>query len=408
VLGDDPRMPKGADIIRVLPPSRVVRPRFRASRARESRQNTNYDGPLRHPAIRSSKLNGRCLDDSPARRLHRPWLMLLWTIAYFVAGLGLLRLWPVLRPLGSMFGQPRAILQLRESAVQVRVLEEMLASGLVPPKTEWGKIRTFPAPWNRILSDSLRDLREQGAPVLPTLSRVRKTLQEQVEFLLESRVRSAQALHQAALAVSLIPAFAGVLHFTLPGVREAGGAFVLLALFSFLLSSLAFISILTLAERARYGNLRPENREWWSLIHSTMERILALIASGSPPDLAWRKALEELYRCDPSLAHAWGTQVWEPFGELPLPAEGDCARLILGLGVEMRRSIQTSLIEGRGCLDRLESIHSACLTELRMTVKRELELLPNRCLKPLFLFVLPGVVLLLAGGLWISMKDSPW
>ncbi len=333
--------------------------------------------------------------------------LLLWILIYGLSGLGLVRLWPVLRQLGSVFGQPRAVLRLRESAVQLRVLEEMLTSGIIPPETEWRKISGFPDPWNRVLKDSLRELREQGAPVLPTLARVRRTLQEQAEFLLESRVRSAQALHQAALAVSLVPGFGLVLHFSLPGVREAGGTFALLALVSFLLASLAFFSILSSADRARYGNLRPEHREWWVLIHSTMERILALISSGSPPDLAWRRALEELYRSDRSLAHAWGTQVWDPFGEAGAPAGNDCKRLILGLGVEMRRSIQTSLIEGRGCLDRLESIHSACLTELRMTVRRELELLPNRCLKPLFLFVLPGVMLLLAGGLWISMKDAP-
>jgi hypothetical protein len=116
-------------------------------------------------------------------------------------------------------------------------------------------------------------------------------------------------------------------------------------------------------------------------------------------------AMQELMNSDVSLARNWGAQVWDPFEPMERSGDSECERLMVILGVEMRRGIQTSLIEGRGCLNRLESIHRSTFAELKVKVQTELNLLPNRCLKPLFIFVLPGVMMLLCGSLWLSFQE---
>lgn len=315
---------------------------------------------------------------------------------------------PGVRKILSAFSERGKIDALRTAAARVRLLQEILESGMTPEEEEWRELDRFPAPWNRILGSSIRELRSRGSPLLPTLRRFRAALLEQVEWILEAGVKSAQALSQAVLSVGLIPAFSLVLFSLLPGLKEAGREFFVLVFFSMMLSSLAYLWILNLADRARFGGLPRERRQWWISIHAVLERIFALIAAGEPPDQAWRIALEELFIADPELARVWGAQIWDPFDGAPGETASDCERLISGLGRDLRRAIQVSLLEGRGCADRLESIRSAAFLELRSRVQRELSLLPNACLKPLFLFVFPGVMFLLAGSLWISLRQGGW
>ncbi|NDG83556.1 MAG: hypothetical protein EBX52_00785 [Proteobacteria bacterium] len=332
---------------------------------------------------------------------------MLWVLTWIFAVCGVLQLIPfVRRGAWSGLSPAREAGELRSAAIRLRVIEEMLLAGTVPAESEWRTLDAFPAPWNLILISAISELREQGAPVLPTLARIRRMLQDEAGFLLDAGVKVAPALSQAVLALALIPVFGGILFATLPGIREAGVRFGLLLLFSFLLSSFAFLRILVLAERARFGAVSPVRRAWWVLIPSTMERILSLISSGRPPDLAWRIAISGLHLQCPSLAGIWGVQVWDPFQSPVAGPASECERIMMGLGGELRRSIQTSLIEGRTCLERIESIHCSGLIELRSLVRKELDLLPNRCLGPLFLFVLPAVAILLCGCVWLSFPGA--
>jgi len=172
-----------------------------------------------------------------------------------------------------------------------------------------------------------------------------------------------------------------------------------------LLSGAAFLWVLAEADRARFGGLSGKKRAWLISVPATLESIFALISVGRPPDLAWGMAIEGLALRDPDLAREWGAGVWEPFPkreESPRNTEG----LILLLGMEIRRNIQTSLIEGRGCLDRLESVSRSHQTNLRLRILKELNLLPGRSLKPLFLLVLPGFGLLILGSLEIAFPGA--
>ena len=316
---------------------------------------------------------------------------------------GLVELKPLKVRLQLFFGQNRAVLELRRAIYELKLLQEMLESGMVPEAKQWEKIKSFPQPWGESLFASLMELRNQGAPVLPSLFRMQRTLEEQTELIQEAKVKSSQAFGQAILGMALVPIFSFVLYELLPGMEEAGKEFFLLSLFSLLLSSVAFIWMMSMADQARFGNIRSENRKWLVTVNSTLERVLALISTGLPADLAWRKSIEELAIFDKKLAQAWKSQVWDSDFSIKT-TDNECEQLILGLGVEVRKSIQTSLIEGHGCLDRIESIHRAFLLDLKMRIGRELNLLPNRCLKPLFIFVLPAVMTLMIGSFAISLQ----
>ncbi len=330
--------------------------------------------------------------------------MVLWIAAYLSLYFGLQELRPLWLKLKHFLGQNRAIIELRESVYHLKLLQELLESGMVPEAKEWKKVDTFPKPWGGVLTASLTELRSQGAPVLPSLIRMQKTLEEQIEFILESKVKSSQAFGQAAMGMILVPVFSLILYLLLPGIQDSKRAFFLLVLGSFLLSSVAFIWMMNLADRARFGNMPTENRKWLVSANASLERVLALISTGLPPDLAWRKAMEELAVHDPLLVGEWKAQVWDPDFRLASQTGNECERLILQLGIEVRRSIQTSLIEGRACLDRIESIHQSFLIDLKSRISKELNLLPNRCLKPLFIFVLPSVMILMMGSFAICFS----
>jgi len=107
---------------------------------------------------------------------------------------------------------------------------------------------------------------------------------------------------------------------------------------------------------------------------------------------------------DGELLNGWGIQLWEKIDFNQKLARCPVEETILQFGFEMRRAIQQSIVEGMGVLDRLESIQRNFQVDLKMKVSRELQLLPNHCLKPLFVLVFPSVMLLLFGSLGISFS----
>ena len=330
--------------------------------------------------------------------------MTLWCLTYFCLFLGLAELKPLRNLLRSHFSQSQQIVELRRSAHHLKLIQEMLESGLVPDAETWKKIESFPAPWGKSLLKSLQELRGHGASILPTLIRIQKTIEEQAELIQEGKVKSAQAFGQALLGLVLVPGFGVLLYLLLPELSQSLGEFLLLMLFSMTLSSIAWVWMVSMVEQARFGNMKTENRTWILGVNVALERLLALISTGSPPDLAWRKTIDEMALYDPTLAKEWKSQIWDIEFSVQTNVQSECERLALSLGTELRRHIQTSLIEGRSCMDRIESLHRSFLLDLRMKIGHELTLLPNRTLKPLFILVLPSVMLLLGGSLFLCMK----
>jgi len=63
-------------------------------------------------------------------------------------------------------------------------------------------------------------------------------------------------------------------------------------------------------------------------------------------------------------------------------------------------------MEGRPCVEKVEGILSALSLEMKSHVERELALLSTRALKPLFVFVAPGLLSILIYGIWLVLVET--
>ncbi len=284
-------------------------------------------------------------------------------------------------------------------------IEDCFESGLVPTDEQWERLGHLPAPWGRLSSLSLIELRRNGAPVLPTLKRFRALALQNQADLGEAQGRSAQAIMQAGFSVALVPIFGSVLFLILPGVSAHPWLWLIAGVVSIGLSLAGAFWMLKMADTARWGGLAHEKRAWVLAAQCGGERFLSLVRSGSPPDLAWNETLSLLRDQAPPLALMWGNSLWEGAAASRPGREGLCEKSIAQAGASLKRGIQVSLMEGRSCVERVESVLIALREDLRSHVSRELSLLATRALKPLFIFVAPSLIGLLIFGLWITAME---
>ncbi len=328
-----------------------------------------------------------------------------WGLGLWVIQRSLSDLTPFLERIFNGWKWGEQARELRSAASVLKTLSETLEGGIAPEPEDWDRIRTFPAPWGVLIASGVRDLRDSGSAVLPTLKRMEETLLVQAEGMMEARARTTQAFGQALTGMGLVPLFGLTLHEMMPGISTNGSGFLLLIAGGSVYASFSAVWILNLAEEARYGGLPVAQRQWLLSVPAALERMLSLIAGGLPPDLAWRKQHEELSFRDPSLAALWGSEVWQSGMRDPGTGGESVADLVFGVGKEVKKTIQLALLEGRSCLDRIESISRSHQHDVRLKIRERLEVLPNRCLPPLFLFVLPPVFVLLAVALLHAIRE---
>jgi hypothetical protein len=144
--------------------------------------------------------------------------------------------------------------------------------------------------------------------------------------------------------------------------------------------------IVAMAEHARRAGRSKKEESLRVIAVLALERIIALIRSGLPPDLAWSQTLATTG--NELLAEFWGGVFWS--AKTPTSSS-----VLEEWGQAIRHAIQVSTMQGQSCLDRLEALQREAAIEARASVKRELALLPGRALRPLFLLVMPSVLALL-------------
>lgn len=286
-------------------------------------------------------------------------------------------------------------------------LEETLASGLVPSDSRWLRLKTLEAPWNRLSYDCLSQLRSEGAAVVPTLKRFRELARKHFESLNEARARSAQALAQAAVCGSMAPFFAFLLRVLLPEVEAAGIVWWFATGAAAVLGLLSGFWIWKMAESARWGGLAVSEQSWMldGLVFG--ERLLALLRLGRSPDRAWTESIVLL---PAELLASWGADPWNPPRAEKKPVIGGSAanlrEALLRSGAAYKKAIQASLWDGQPCAERIESVIDGLRAETRSFQERELQMLPTRALKPLFLLTAPGLLALLGFALFLSVAAA--
>jgi hypothetical protein len=172
---------------------------------------------------------------------------------------------------------------------------------------------------------------------------------------------------------------------------------------AFCLSGLGALWLLSMAEQARWGGLRVSVRPWALEGAVAGERFISLLRAGLPPDLAWARVCEGIRVRAPGLAEVWGHQLFGGVPDSPEATQGD---LFTDCGVSIRRSVQTSVMEGRPCSERIEQVVESFRRQWRDQVDRELSLLGTRALKPLFACVAPSLLGLLAFGMALAWDQA--
>jgi len=312
--------------------------------------------------------------------------------------------------LNGGFGLGRQRLEIQRVHQALQEIEELLGAGMLPSRENWERLQKLPAPWGSLAHDSLQELRSSGSAVLPTLRRLKDLAAGQIRALADARARASQAFAQALACTLLIPLFAGVLYWLLPGVNDYPWIWVSLCVLALLIAGVGALWLLSMAQDARWAGLPRASRSWILASQCAGERFLALVRAGTPADLAWGKAIELLSREAPSLALIWGHSVWKS-APLPLPLDegsvaNPAARLFVETGESLRRAVQVSLMEGRPCSERVEAALSSLSHEIKARVEAELTLLSTRALKPLFLCVAPGIFILLGAGFFLCLLAS--
>ncbi len=332
--------------------------------------------------------------------------MTLWILAFLFFLSSIPQFRPLFEKIRGHFLQQKVLDSNNLVIAHLRFLKESLESGLVPTREEWMRTETLPKPWGELFSASIQELRSCGAPILPTLERMIQGMEEETALLLESKMRSAQAFSQVLLSTLLIPMFAILLYFLLPELNRNLGLFLTLVSVSLMLGVGAFYWMLQMMEGARYGNVSFHRRGWILSSRIFFEHLMGEISGGHPPDIAWSRVVASTVFNEGDLLQGWGIQIWEKIEFNRIKGNHPVEVTILQFGCEMRRAIQQSIVEGMGVLDRLESIHRNFQIDLKMKVSRELQLLPNHCLKPLFILVFPSVMLMLFGSLGICFGGN--
>ena len=305
---------------------------------------------------------------------------------------------PVFRILSEASGsEERALLVLRD-------LREKLESGWLPSEDEWKLLGSLEEPWGPLAKECISDLRENGIPIVPTIRRLEVAIGAQKKAMQEARSRSAQAWGQALLCGAIVPGVALALYFLVPGLSAVGFKWWVCSLFAFFLDGVALLWMIRLADSARWAGLEENRREWWPAVFCFGERLLGALRGGIPADLAWSAALPQVYRQAPNLIPFWGADLWS---ESRAPGAGleRAAVSVLDFGTVLRKAIQTSIYEGRGCTERIEAALEALRIELSCEVERQIQLLSTRALQPLFLCVAPSVLLLLIFAFWLSFES---
>jgi hypothetical protein len=299
---------------------------------------------------------------------------------------------------------------LRRASDLLRSLDESLAAGIVPSHQQWDALAKLPAPWGRLASESVQELRAAGGALRPTLKRLRELADSQARLVSEARARAATALGQATTCALLGPGLGFILYLIAPGVDQRPGLWLMACFISLLLSGAGGLWMLTLAERARWAGLSSAKRHWILAVQCAGERFLAILRSGNPADLAWGRACALLSVEAPELAIRWGHSLWQESvsrsDEVASKVAVSAEEVMADVGGHLRKAVHASLMDGRPCAERVEAGLDAMRHDIRVRVESELAQLPNRTLRPLFVFVAPAVLGLVAFAFYLCWLQA--
>lgn len=296
--------------------------------------------------------------------------------------------------------------ELKKVGLVLTELQGILEAGSVPESLHWQKLATLKNPWQNLIEVSVAELRSRGAPLIPTLKRIRAVAEQNLQLLLQAKSKAAPAYSQAGVCTVMIPVFGVGLYWLLPSLQNSLRVWIAANTLALACGLNASLWILKMIDSARWGGLAKEKRDWLIAAFCGGERFLALIRSGLPGDLAWTQMVQSL---PDALALEWGHSVWQNFSSVAQPKANPASQALVQCGRSIRTAVQIGVMEGRACQERVESILLGAHTELKACINTELERLATRVLLPLFIFVAPAILGLLSVAMylfWVQIKQG--
>jgi hypothetical protein len=291
---------------------------------------------------------------------------------------------------------------------QMQEWEDQLGGGQLPDFYSLHELESVDPQQVQTILSLLESLRSSGSPLIPVLRRLKVLAKDQWETLHFSHSRIAPARAQAwvgaGMVLLLIPAF----EVLIPELRTDVFAWRLGGMALLVLAMIGAAWTLGIAEKTRWGGL---SGKWQALslhLPLEMEKLLSQIQTGQAPERAWNEFERGLLLDYPELVEVWH-QESSLSGSIRNSRFQKTPEIFLKIGSQVRSAIELSIFEGRPCLERIQSVNDGLLTELRARIQKEVELIPSRTLKPLFLCLAPALLGILAWALiltWNQVGDS--
>lgn len=326
-----------------------------------------------------------------------------WTYCFICLGLSFFFLFQELKDAGVSLGIAGHQRKLQKVTVLLRELEETLQAGLLPPSEQWDSLKSLSPPWGKLSHQSIQSLRNSGGSLTPTLKRLRELAEHHSATLEEARAKSSQAFAQCFICFLLAPLLGVALYLLIPEIEQNQRTWIFACFLSLCWTSVGGLWLLQMSENARWGGLPAPRRKWTLLAECSGEQFLALLRSGTPPDLAWTQACQGLTEEAPDLSLLWGNSIWDSSPHL---LKNRAEQILNSFGSSLKKAIHLSLMEGRPCTDRVESALMSLRQTMKAQVERELSLLSTRALKPLFICIAPALLGLLLFGIWLASSDA--
>jgi hypothetical protein len=320
--------------------------------------------------------------------------MLIW---FFTALSGLTALLIFLK-LVSGLSETTQNLENQLSLIQwLQRCEEKLICGFpLDPEDFQSSILTEPQ--YRFLEPWIKELRNSGQALLPTLKGLRDSVGYVHRVLVQSQSKVAPTRLQAKVSIGLILVISLFLYYLLDGPRVSPGVWLVATLGALLLGGFAFLWIESLILQTIWRGSQKKTESQWFAYFLFPERLRGAIQIGQSLDEAWIQSVQSLdvTGLPPPLLSLWTKD----------PVECGSDVLEVKLLEELRLALQHALFQGTPVSDRIQVWANQCRVQFETDLTGRLETLPHRCLQPLFLCVAPAVIGLLVVGMFLEIQQS--
>ena len=334
--------------------------------------------------------------------------MFLWVFAAILFFISIYLLAPFIYPYTKFgFKKSNEIEVFKKLVNILGDLEASLQNGVLPSESDWNKLGDL-GEWGLWVKKNIMDIRERGLEIIPSVNRFKKFFSDQHKMQLNAISKSAQSFVSALLSAFLLPILSATIYFLSPEVSKFTSIWIFLTMVFFIWNFMGVLWIIRITNVARWGGINNQKHQRWIIeVPMFIQKLISSINAGEPLDLAWHSSCKDLSIRQKELAYSWGSELWGE-GVKNINTYDSHSKEIFQLGLNLKRTLQASLVEGVSVIDRIDQISSTLGSLTESSIERELNLIQTRSLKPLFLFIAPSCIGLLISAGFIftfSTKD---